>query len=67
MILLSVLHWTARGTAGVYVENTIEAMQALITEDNGPQGPIPDCHFVEVDIQASASPACAVSLVIYAA
>lgn len=39
--------------AGVYVENTVEAMQALITEDNGPRGPVAELHFVEVDIQAS--------------
>lgn len=39
--------------AGVHVENTVEAMQALITEDNGPRGPVAELHFVEVDIQAS--------------
>jgi hypothetical protein len=53
---------TALGTTGAYVENTIEAMQAVIAKDNGPQGPVPDCHFVEVDIQARASLECAASL-----
>jgi hypothetical protein len=38
----------------VYVENTIEAMQALIARDNGPDGPVPDLHYVEIDVQASA-------------
>lgn len=39
--------------AGVYVENTIEAMQALVQRDNGPEGPVPDLHYIEVDVQAS--------------
>lgn len=43
----------ALACTGVYVENTIEAMQALVATDNGPQGPVPDLHYVEVDIQAS--------------
>ena len=37
----------------MYVENTIEAMQALVHKDNGPEGPVPDLYYVEVDIQAS--------------
>jgi hypothetical protein len=39
--------------AGQYCENTIEAMQALVAEDNGPHGPVRDLHYIEVDIQVS--------------
>lgn len=45
---------SADAGSGVYVENTIEAMQALIQRDNGPEGPVPDLHYVEIDVQASA-------------
>lgn len=37
--------------AGKYVENTSQALAALVEEDRGPHGPIPDLVYVEVDIQ----------------
>lgn len=37
--------------AGQYCENTVEALKALTEEDNGPEGPIKDLHYVEIDIQ----------------
>lgn len=40
---------------GAHAENTIEAMQALLERDNGPEGPVPALHYVEVDIQVHAS------------
>lgn len=44
----------AHGYTGAYCENTIEAMQALVAEDNGPQGPVKDLHYIEIDIQETA-------------
>lgn len=44
----------AHGYDGSHCENTIEAMQALVEEDNGPHGPVKDLHYFEVDIQETA-------------
>eukprot|EP00882_Tetradesmus_deserticola_P012427 GHRQ01013170.1.p1 GENE.GHRQ01013170.1~~GHRQ01013170.1.p1 ORF type:complete len:344 (+),score=111.83 GHRQ01013170.1:127-1158(+) len=44
----------AHGYDGQYCENTIEALQALIEEDNGPHGPVKDLHYIELDVQETA-------------
>jgi hypothetical protein len=36
------------------MENTIQALQQLLERDLGPNGPVPDMHYVEIDVQVCA-------------